>query len=130
MLRTLLGFFGYVVGPIVGYSYLGLMRILNGGRTLPSYGRKAPGGAKSLQFTIVTGARGVPKGKTAVTLRNKIYTRAKIPSPRLINHELVHVEQYKEMGTLRFFARYGGEIGKRGYRGNLLEQEARTRAGV
>ena len=46
-------------------------------------------------------------------------------SPRLIRHELKHVEQYRRLGLFRFLALYGWYSLKYGYYNNPLEVEAR-----
>ncbi len=51
----------------------------------------------------------------AMTLRSTIYVRADVLAgepgnvARLLAHELVHVRQWRELGTLRFLGRYLGE---------------------
>ncbi len=47
-------------------------------------------------------------------------------SPRLLRHELKHVEQYSRLGMLRFLLLYGWYSLKFGYYNNPFEKEARA----
>ena len=50
-------------------------------------------------------------------------------SSKWLAHELVHVEQFKRYGFLRFLLLYLAESYKKGYHNNKFEVEARQRAG-
>jgi hypothetical protein len=51
----------------------------------------------------------VPPGAAAITLGRLIIVRARAADdPRLLRHELVHVEQWRRLGVVRFLARYLG----------------------
>lgn len=49
-----------------------------------------------------------------------------IANKKWLCHELRHVEQYEEAGTMKFMYRYLTESLKRGYRHNRYEEEARV----
>jgi len=51
------------------------------------------------------------------------------PPMDLVVHEMIHVEQAKRMGRLRFWASYLWETLRHGYRNNKYEVEARRHAG-
>lgn len=81
---------------------------------------------------------------TAITLSRWVWIREEALTSlegddlrRLLIHELVHVRQWRELGILRFLARYlsdyalgriGGKTHRAAYRGISLEVEARARA--
>ena len=44
---------------------------------------------------------------------------------RLTQHEIVHWQQYKRMGTLKYYATYAYQVLKYGYRNAPMEREAR-----
>ena len=52
----------------------------------------------------------VPPGSAAITLGSLVIVRAdaakRTSFERLLRHELVHVRQYRELGYVRFLARY------------------------
>jgi hypothetical protein len=48
-----------------------------------------------------------------------------LSSPRLVRHELKHIDQYKRFGIVGFLSRYAWYSMKYGYFNNPLEQEAR-----
>ncbi len=67
----------------------------------------------------------------AIVLGRRIYLYNITPdefhrSPRLMRHELKHVEQYRRYGILRFLVLYGWYSLKFGYFNNPLEIEARA----
>ncbi len=47
-------------------------------------------------------------------------------NPRLMRHELMHVEQYRRLGCWRFLAQYLLESWRKGYYNNKFEVEARA----
>lgn len=49
-----------------------------------------------------------------------------LSNPRLVRHELKHVEQYAQFGFLGFLMRYGWYSLRFGYYNNPLEKEARA----
>jgi hypothetical protein len=75
-------------------------------------------------------ARKMKAGSVALVLGRTIHlfniTRDEFKaSPRLIKHELKHVEQYKRFGFFTFLIVYGWYSLKYGYYNNPLEIEAR-----
>jgi predicted urease superfamily metal-dependent hydrolase len=75
-------------------------------------------------------ARKMKAGSVALVLGKTIHLFNITPeefksSPRLIKHELKHVEQYKRMGFFTFLIVYGWYSLKYGYYKNPLEMEAR-----
>jgi hypothetical protein len=48
-----------------------------------------------------------------------------LSSPRLVRHELKHIDQYQRFGVFGFLSRYAWYSLKYGYFNNPLEQEAR-----
>lgn len=48
-----------------------------------------------------------------------------LQNPDWVAHELKHVEQYRRLGLLRFFALYAWYTARYGYYQNPLEKEAR-----
>ena len=52
--------------------------------------------------------------------------REKLGDQRLYRHELTHWLQARELGTLRFYARYIWLTLRHGYRNNPMEVEARA----
>ena len=51
----------------------------------------------------------VPRGAAAITLGRVVSVRrASSDDARLLAHELVHVRQWRELGAVRFLARYVG----------------------
>lgn len=125
-MRKLLAPFGLLIGPIAGTALYLFLRIVNGRRRLIAAARTPPGGTKAVAFLLVNNARCIPSG--AITFGSRIYTKYRIPSAQLVNHELVHVEQYGRWGWVGFLARYFYEWIARGSEGNLLEVEARLRS--
>jgi hypothetical protein len=76
-------------------------------------------------------ARKMRAGSVALVLGRTIHLYNITPqqfqsSPRLIRHELKHVEQYSRLGFFRFLALYGWYSLKHGYFNNPLEEEARA----
>ncbi|HEX5938885.1 MAG TPA: DUF4157 domain-containing protein [Dehalococcoidia bacterium] len=71
-----------------------------------------------------------PRPRRAITLGRTIYVRnsfdqATSRDRRLLLHELVHVDQYRRMGTAGFIWAYGRALAEAGsYRKNALEVEA------
>jgi hypothetical protein len=71
-----------------------------------------------------------PNPRRAITLGRSIYVRNAFDQLvtrdlRLLLHELVHVDQYRRMGTLGFIWAYGRALARDGsYRKNALEVEA------
>lgn len=69
----------------------------------------------------------VPKGYRGITLYPFIILAKKeyLGNERLINHELIHIEQQKELLVIPFYLWYGIEfLIKRSYRGLSFEREA------
>lgn len=61
-----------------------------------------------------------------VLLPGVIFVRRGVhASPRLIAHELVHVDQLERMGLVRYWVRYLWFLARHGYWDNPLESEAR-----
>jgi len=51
----------------------------------------------------------VPPGSAAITLGRLIIVRERAAGdPHLLRHELVHVEQWRRLGVVRFLAQYVG----------------------
>jgi hypothetical protein len=51
----------------------------------------------------------VPPGAAAITLGRVVSVRRRFATDeRLLRHELVHVRQWRELGPIRFLARYLG----------------------
>lgn len=48
----------------------------------------------------------VPPGSAGITLGTLVIVRRDGASPRLLRHELIHVEQYRRMGVIRFVVSY------------------------
>jgi hypothetical protein len=46
------------------------------------------------------------RGVAAITLGRRVYVAAEHHTAAVVRHELVHVRQAEELGTLRFLARY------------------------
>lgn len=62
---------------------------------------------------------------SAVTFGNRIFVKkGVILTKRLIAHELVHVDQYQELGWFTFLSRWVREYLSKGYRNISLELEA------
>jgi hypothetical protein len=60
----------------------------------------------------------VPPGSDAITLGRLIIVRAQAAdSERLLRHELVHVEQWRRLGVVRFLVGYLGAYGRGRLRG-------------
>jgi hypothetical protein len=80
----------------------------------------------------------VPPGAAAITLGPLVIVRPRAAGDvRLLRHELVHVEQWRELGALRFLRRYLGAYcrwrlrchpHRAAYRRIPLEVEAEWRA--
>ena len=51
------------------------------------------------------------------------------PSDGLIEHEQVHLDQLRRLGSLRFVARYLWLLARHGYEAHPMEVEARQRSG-
>lgn len=65
------------------------------------------------------------KPYAAMALGNIIFVRRNIKvTPRLMAHELVHVDQYKRLGMLRFLLTWIFEYVTKGYWNISLEKEA------
>lgn len=129
---------GLVFGLITGWIYYGFLLAVNAGKKRHSL---SPDITNKLQkwypsvdlgkVRIVGSAKGVPRGKTAVTHGNSIFIREKFSENNcnyyeLLLHELVHVEQYKKYGKGLFYVLYGFQYLKAGfsYHGIELEKEA------
>lgn len=56
-------------------------------------------------FWLWTGGP-VPPGSAGITLGRLVIVRNGRAPARLLRHELVHVEQYRRMGTMRFLLSY------------------------
>jgi hypothetical protein len=86
----------------------------------------------------VVAVRWFPPGYAAITLRRTILVRHdRADDDALLAHELVHVEQYREMGPVRFLTRYvtgyvrawrTARSHHQAYLAIPFEQEARARA--
>jgi hypothetical protein len=50
-----------------------------------------------------------------------------LSNKKWLNHEIVHVHQYKQLGTMRFIVHYLAESFKNGYFNNRFEVEARQK---
>ena len=48
----------------------------------------------------------VPPGSGGITLGRLVIVRSRAIGPRLLRHELEHVRQWRELGVVRFGARY------------------------
>jgi hypothetical protein len=83
----------------------------------------------------------VPPGADGITIGQTVIVRKQVTHSHtfdhLLRHELTHVEQYRDLGTVRFLSRYVGEYlaGRRAgkshrqaYLDISFEQEARLRA--
>jgi len=64
----------------------------------------------------------------AITFGQHIYFRDYSVNPDILDHELIHVEQYKRYGFIGFLIRYIYYLLKYGYYNNPLEVEARERS--
>jgi hypothetical protein len=86
----------------------------------------------------VVPVRYVPPGFVGITIGNRIMLRkGHEQKEQLLAHELVHVRQFHQLGTVRFFVRYLTEYAKgivklrnthEAYRAISLEVEARQDA--
>lgn len=56
-------------------------------------------------FWLWTGGP-VPPGSAGITLGPLVIVRHHVAPARLLRHELVHVEQYRRLGTFRFLLSY------------------------
>lgn len=65
-----------------------------------------------------------PPPYTAMALGNTVLVRGKEISVTTLAHELVHVDQYKRLGMLRFLLTWIFEYVKNGYWNISLEKEA------
>lgn len=93
---------------------------------------KLPDGIKIKQDSWLAklAARKMKAGSVALVLGKTIHLHnisqaAFKSSPRLVRHELKHVEQYRRLGYFRFLALYGWYSLYYGYYNNPLEVEAR-----
>lgn len=50
-----------------------------------------------------------------------------LKNQRWVRHEIAHIKQYAELGTIRFLALYLAETFKNGYEKNLFEVDARSK---
>ena len=65
-------------------------------------------------------------GYDAITFGSHVFiTKEAFDNKQLLKHEMVHVEQYRRMGNLRFIMQYIYYHFKFGYENNPLEIEAR-----
>lgn len=72
--------------------------------------RSAPAGGRGYRLWI---GGPVPPGADAITIGRTIIARRRVASSptfeRLLRHELTHVEQWRQLGHVRFLRRYVGE---------------------
>lgn len=129
---------GFVTGSIAGWIYYLFLMIINNGKKRifmsSSLKDKLYRFYPSVDFSkvrIIVNARGIPRGKTAVTQGNYIFFREDFNENNmkdydLLLHELVHVEQYKKYGKTLFYILYGFQYLNAGfsYHGIELEKEA------
>lgn len=97
----------------------------------------SPAGARPRAWVVPV--RWLPGGVAAVTLRRHVLVRREHVHDRpLLAHEMAHVRQWAELGSVGFLWRYlGGYLRGRvrglshqeAYRGITLEQEAESEAG-
>jgi Domain of unknown function (DUF4157) len=94
---------------------------------------KLPDGVKLKVNSWIAGiaARKMKVGSVALVLGKTIHLYNITPhqfhsSPRLLRHELKHVEQYRRLGFFRFLVLYAWYSLKYGYHNNPLEVEARA----
>ena len=70
-------------------------------------------------------ARVIIPHMAAITLWNRVYTHRTELAPRIVLHELRHVEQWYALGPVRFLAEYLWESFRHGYYNNRFERDAR-----
>lgn len=124
---------GAVAGPVVAGLVAGLARALNGARLRPL----APAERAGLQGHDTACLDGVRiaehchlpllPGFVAITLGHEVYVRGALSAlPRgLLAHELVHVNQFRQLGWLRMTTAYGRLWVLHGYAAHPMEVEAR-----
>lgn len=131
--RTLLAPVGAVGGPVVGALILGWVRLLNGSRLRPLSAAERAAVASEFRKDELDGVR-VAEGCTlplfpgfvGITLGNEIYLRGRcVDQPGLLNHELVHVGQFRRLGWFGMTAAYGRQWVEHGYWRHPMEVEAR-----
>jgi len=87
---------------------------------------------KEKSFVALIAARVLKETRMAVTLGTTIHlwnARKEdfIKNKRWLRHELVHVQQFRQIGFLKFLFLYLRESLKHGYQGNKFEIEARAK---
>lgn len=123
---------GYVLGAPVGLTYELILRVRNAGSAQVHVQRI---NGRLVKAYIKRECKWLPKikGKTvgAITL-GRVFCRDKFPSPRLIRHELEHVEQQGSnvLTRAKFYTEYGAQLATVGYENISFEQKAREASGV
>lgn len=87
---------------------------------------------KEKSFIAKIGAKILGVNNVALTIGNTIYLHNATKDELLQNktwlcHELVHVQQYKQLGVLKFLFIYLKESVTKGYHHNKFEVEAREK---
>lgn len=83
---------------------------------------------RTFQKPIIKITRLLPPGICAITLDHTILVKPKCLIPRVIAHELVHVEQVERRGGfLKFIPHYLSDLVRHGYKNHPSEKEANGR---
>ena len=85
--------------------------------------------SERLPFTVKFHSRlAKMSGHDCITIRSTIYRRDGYIPARTLSHEYAHVEQWHELGVVRFVFAYLWEQIRRGYKENRFEKDAHAYA--